>query len=292
MYVVLGANGRAGGETARALIEGGQPVRVVLRRPEQADVWIKRGADVAIGSIDDVASIAAALSNAAGAFLLSPAPTDGDPLHRADEIGSALAMAVRRSGISKIVALSSIGAQHATGTGIIATLHSLERHLQGTAPSMTFLRPGYFVESWAEVARTVVAEGVLPSFLEPARSLPMVSTVDVGHTAARLLVEDFSGERVVELSGADDWSPNDVAAAFGAVLDRPVTVAFVPVEARAHVLAKQGVPPRVAEAILGMYEGLAHGRVAYETGAQRRLGAGSLVDAVRRIVNAAGTETP
>ncbi len=37
MYVVLGANGRAGGETARALIESGNPVRVVLRRPEQAE---------------------------------------------------------------------------------------------------------------------------------------------------------------------------------------------------------------------------------------------------------------
>ena len=39
MFVVLGANGRAGGETARALIELRKPVRVVLRRPEQAERW-------------------------------------------------------------------------------------------------------------------------------------------------------------------------------------------------------------------------------------------------------------
>lgn len=37
MYVVLGANGRAGGEVARALIAGGEAVRVVLRRKEQGE---------------------------------------------------------------------------------------------------------------------------------------------------------------------------------------------------------------------------------------------------------------
>lgn len=39
MHVVFGANGRAGGETARALMANGEPVRVVVRRREQA----KRG---------------------------------------------------------------------------------------------------------------------------------------------------------------------------------------------------------------------------------------------------------
>ena len=61
MFVVLGANGRAGGETARALIELRKPVRVVLRRPEQADRWTKLGAEVAIASIEDVPGLAAAL---------------------------------------------------------------------------------------------------------------------------------------------------------------------------------------------------------------------------------------
>ena len=42
MHVVFGANGRAGGETARALIERGEPVRVVLRRADQAAAWQAR----------------------------------------------------------------------------------------------------------------------------------------------------------------------------------------------------------------------------------------------------------
>lgn len=288
MYVVLGANGRAGGETARALIEMEVPTRVVLRRPEQAAPWVARGAEVAIGSIDDVPSIAAALSNASGAFLLSPAPVSGDPYRRADEIGAALARAVRGAGLPKVVALSSIGAQHKTGTGIIATLNSLEQHLRGAAPAIAFLRPGYFVETWGEVAQAAVNEGVLPTFLEPAQRIPMVSTVDVGWAAARLLVEDFSGERVVELTGPHTWSANDVAAAFSRVLDRTVQAAFVPIEDRASVLAREGVPADVAEALLGMYEGLANGHVTFEAGAQRRLGSVPLLEAVERMLQSAG----
>lgn len=288
MYVVLGANGRAGGETARALIASGNPVRVLLRRPEQAKKWAKLGADVAIGNIEDVPSLAAALRDASGAFLLSPPPVSGDPYSRARQVSSALAEAVRQAGLPKVVALSSIGAQHDKGTGVIATLNSLEKHLEGAAPSTIFLRPGYFVETWGEVAPAVIADSVLPSFLEPSQKIPMVSTIDVGRTAARLLTDEFSGKRIVELRGPQDWSANDVAAAFSGVLDRSVETAFVPPEIRAAVLAQEGVPPEVATALLGMYDGIANGRVEHEQGTEQRRGSVSLADAVERIVRAMG----
>jgi uncharacterized protein YbjT (DUF2867 family) len=284
MYFVLGANGRAGGETAKALIELGQPVRVMLRRPEQAEKWTKLGADVAIGSMDSIPGIAAAMQGASGAFLLCPPPQSGDPYRRADEVGSALAQAVREAGLPKVVVLSSIGAQHETGTGVVAMLNTLERHLKPAAPSITLLRPGYFVETWGEVASAVIAEGVLPSFLEPAHKIPMVSTVDVGRTAANLLGDGVTGERIVELRGAQEWSAYDVAEAFSGVLARPVKTVFVPPEARAAALTREGVSPDVAKALLGMYDGIASGRVAHEEGNELRRGAVSLANAVERIV--------
>ena len=293
MFVVLGANGRAGGETARALIELHKPVRVVLRRPEQAEPWKALGADVAIGSIEDVPGLAAAMKDAEGGFLLCPPPPSGDPYARANEVGRALAAALRQARLPKVVALSSIGAQHATGTGVIATLNSLEKHLDGAAPSTTFLRPGYFVESWGEVAPAVLADGVLPSFLEPSQKIPMVSTTDVGRTAARLLSDDFTGKRVVELRGPQDLSAQDVASAFASILGRPVETAFVPPEARAAVLAQGGVPRELADALLGMYDGIASGRVEFEQGTEQHRGSVALADAVARMLrsmeaNAAG----
>jgi uncharacterized protein YbjT (DUF2867 family) len=284
MFVVLGANGRAGGETARALIDRRKPVRVVLRRPDQAERWTKLGAEVAIGSIEDVPSLAAALSGGTGAFVLCPPPTGGDPYGYANEVGSALAAAVRQARLPKLVALSSIGAQHRTGTGVIATLNSLEKHLEAAAPATTFLRPGYFVETWGEVAPAVMAEGVLPSFLEPSQKIPMVSTADVGRTAAALLGDDVTGKRIVELQGPQDWSATDVAAAFAEVLGRPVQTAFVPPEGRAAVLAEAGVPREVADALLGMYDGIASGRLGHQEGTEQRRGSVALADAIARMV--------
>ena len=284
MFVVLGANGRAGGETARALIERRKPVRVVLRRPDQADRWTTLGAEVAIGSIEDVPGLAAAMKDAEGGFVLCPPPVSGDPYAYANEVGSALAAAVRQARLPKVVALSSIGAQHRTGTGVIATLNSLEKHLEAAAPSTTFLRPGYFVESWGDVAAAAMADGVLPSFLEPAKKTPMVSTTDVGRTAAALLGDDFTGQRVVGLRGPQDWSADDVADAFSKVLGRPVQTAFVPREARAATLAEAGVPREVADALLGMYDGIASGRVEHEEGTEQRRGSVALADAVARMV--------
>jgi uncharacterized protein YbjT (DUF2867 family) len=284
MHVVFGANGRAGGETARALIERGEPVRVAVRRPEQGELWKALGADVAVASLDDANAVAAALTDATAAFLLNPPPIAGDPFRRAAAIGAALAEAVLCADPAKAVVLSSVGAQHHSGTGVIATLHQIEAALADAAPATAFLRPGYFVENWTDVAGSAVAEGTLPTFLELDQKIPMVSTMDVGRAAAQLLCEDWTGQRIVELGGPEDCSARDVAMAFAEVLGRPVAPVFVPPGQRAAVLAEAGLPTTMATALLGMYEGFANGRVDRQDGTERRRGTISLTAAIEGIV--------
>lgn len=284
MFVVLGANGRAGGEAARALIERGEPVRVVLRRKEQGETWTALGAETAVASIEDADAMADALKGASGAFLLNPPPVSGDPYARTEELGTALADAARRAHLPKAVVLSSIGAQHASGTGVVATLNRFEALLDGVAPATAFLRSGYFVETWGEVAETVLSESLLPTFIEPSQRIPMVSTIDVGRTAASLLCEDWTGKRVVELGGPEDWSAGDVASAFADVLGRPVVPVLVPPERRAALLAEAGVPPEVASALLGMYEGIANGLLVRQNDSEQRRGTVSLATALERLV--------
>jgi uncharacterized protein YbjT (DUF2867 family) len=284
MYVVLGANGRAGGEAARALMERGEAVRVVLRRQEQGEKWTALGAEVAVASIEDADAIADALKGASGAFLLNPPPVSGDPYARTEELGAALADAARRARLPKAVVLSSIGAQHASGTGVIATLNRFEARLDGVAPATAFLRSGYFVETWGEVAETVMSESVLPTFLEPSRRIPMVSTIDVGRAAATTLREEWTGKRVVELGGPEDCSAADVASAFAEVLGRHVIPVPVPPERRAALLAEAGVPGEVASALLGMYEGIANGLFMRQNDSEHRRGTISLTAAIERVI--------
>lgn len=286
MNVVFGANGRAGGETARALIERGAPVKVVVRRPEQGERWRAKGAHVAVADLYDTDQVARALQGATAAFLLSPPPLAGDPFSQATQLGEALAEAVGRAELARVVVQSSVGAQHDAGTGVIATLHTLEKALAGTAPATAFLRCGYFVETWSEVAEAAISEGVLPSFLDVDQRIPMVSTMDIGVAAARLLTEEWQGERIVELSGPRDWSARDVATAFANVLGHPVEPVLIPPEQRHGILTDEGVAPEVASALLGMYDGLASGRVTREQGTANWRGSTPLQTAVKRIVAA------
>lgn len=291
MHVVFGASGRAGGETARALIERGEPVRVVVRRLEQGEAWKALGAGVAVASLDDADQVAAALTGATAAFLLSPPPVAGDPFAQATELGRVLAEAVRRAGLPKAVVLSSIGAQHAAGTGVVATLYRIEAALAGTAPATAFLRSGYFVETWSEVAEPAIHEGVLPSFLEVDQKIPMASTTDVGRAAARLMTETWAGTRIVELGGPEDWSAGDVASAFSDVLGRPVEPLFVRPEERRAMLAEAGLFAEVADALLGMYEGITNGRVSRQDGTEHWRGTTPLTAAVERILTKLRTAT-
>jgi uncharacterized protein YbjT (DUF2867 family) len=285
MHVVFGANGRAGGETARALIDRGEAVRVVLRRPEQGEKWTALGVDVAVADLKDADEVAAALKGASGAFVINPTPVRGDPYIHTQEVGTALALALKRARVPKVVALSSIGAQHASGIGVIATLNQIERLLDGAAPTIAFLRSGYFVETWGEVAGAAVTQGVLPTFLEPTQKIPMVSTIDVGRAAAALLGENWNGKRIVELSGPEDWSTADVADAFTEVLGRAVEPIFVPPPERAGVLAKDGIDDAAAEALLGMYDGIATGLFARQDENEQRQGSVSLTTAIERVVS-------
>lgn len=284
MQVVFGAGGRAGGETARALIERGEPLRVVVRRPEQGEAWKARGAEVAVADLYEADQVARALEGASGAFLLSPPPLAGDPFAQAAALGAVLAEAIRRTGLPKAVVLSSVGAQHAGGTGVIATLHALEAALADIAPATAFLRSGYFVETWSEVAGSVLSEGVLPSFLKLDQAIPMVGTADVGEAAARLMSEAWKGTRIVELGGPEDCSARAVAAAFAAVLDRPVEPLLLPPEQRRAILAEAGVAPEVAGALLGMYDGIAEGWVVREEGNEHWRGATPLAVAIEHMV--------
>jgi len=73
------------------------------------------------------------------------------------------------------------------------------------------------------------AQGVIPSFLQPLdKPVAMVATADIGRVAARLLQENWTGRRVVELEGPQRVTPNEIAATFAGLLQRPVRMEVVP----------------------------------------------------------------
>jgi uncharacterized protein YbjT (DUF2867 family) len=174
---------------------------------------------------------------------------------------------VEEAGAPHIVLLSSVGAQHAHGTGPIKALHYAEDTLRATGAVVTVLRPAYFMENWGNVAAVAVAQGVLPSFFDRATHYPMIATRDIGRAVARALLDPPAASRVIELAGPRDPSPEEVAAAFSRALEKPIQLADVPEPGHRAALARNLPAPFAdlfADLFAEMYAGILHGRVAFE----------------------------
>ena len=268
------------------LLARGLPARAVVRRPAQAQALRDRGADAALADVTDQAALAAAFAGAETAYLMNP-PTyrNSDLFAEARRVHSALIAAAETAGVGRIVALSSVGGQHAEGTGNILTTHDLERQLASCSLPVTVLRAANFMENWASAIRPAREKGVLPSmFLPTGRRLPMQSAADVGTAAADLMAEGGARRRLVELHGPQDSSPEDAAAALADLLGHKVAAVAVPREAWPDPFRAQGLPERTVQGFCEMFDGFNTGHIAFEGTGETWRGATTLHTALSRIV--------
>ena len=257
-YAVFGVTGRTGAAAADALLRAGQPVRVVVRDPAQGRPWADRGAAIAVADLTDPVSMTGALSGVRGAYVVSPQQYGrADLFDYADLIAATTARAAAAARVPRLVALSSVGADRATGTGWIRMNRMFEQRLGESGVPAAFLRAAYFMENWTPLVGHAVRTGTLPTFLAPPeRAIPMVATADVGRAAAALLQEAWTGHRIVTLAGPADYAPDDVAASVAAALGKPVDVAAVPEARWPDALADAGFSPAALAGFIEMTRGL------------------------------------
>jgi NAD(P)H dehydrogenase (quinone) len=229
MYTIMGATGKVGGATANALLNAGQRLRVVVRDRAKGESWASRGCELAIGDLGDVDALAKAFEGAEAAFVMLPPTFDPSPDFReAMAMIASLRAALEKTPPRRVVALSTIGAE-SDRPNLLNQLGLMERALSTLAVPVTFLRAAWFMDNAALDVAAARDAGMIDSYLQPLdRAVPMISTEDVGQTAATLLTEEWHGVRVVELEAARRVSPNDIAAAFSKALGKPVKARAVP----------------------------------------------------------------
>jgi uncharacterized protein YbjT (DUF2867 family) len=266
MYVVLGATGNTGSVVAETLLAQGKPVRVVARSAEKAAAWKARGAEVAVASVEDSAALAAAFRGATGVYALIPPDLAApDVLGRGRRIADAIAGAVEASKVPHVVLLSSIGAHLSQGTGVVLYLHYAEQRLASTSAALTAIRAGYFVENWAGLIPVAAQNGVLPTAMVPDKKYPMVTTRDIGTTAAAALLGRIDGRRdIIELAGPEDLSPADVAQTLAGLLGKPVKAIPISLDDLKQAFQGMGASADTANKYAELIDGFNAGRTGYE----------------------------
>jgi NAD(P)H dehydrogenase (quinone) len=271
MYAVTGITGKVGGVVARTLLAARLPVRAVVRDADKGRPWAKQGCEVAIASIADADGLTKAFSGVAGVFLMTPPDFDPEPgFPKTHEAIAAIKAAIVTARPGKVVFLSTVGA-HVGEFNLLNNSKITEEGLRTVRVPVAFLRAAWFMENagWdMEAAKA----GVVPSFLQPLdHPIPMVATADVGRTAAGLLLESWTGQRIVELEGPRRYSAHDVAVAFAEAVCHPVRMEAVPRDTWEPLFRSQGMThplPRIR-----MLDGFNEGWIDFEgVGAEHRTG--------------------
>ena len=244
MYAVMGITGHVGGAVARTLLAKGEKVRGIVRNPEKAMEWRQQGVELFKADYDDVGAITAAFTGVAGVFVMVPpnfAPTPGFAETKATL--KVLREALLRALPPKAVYLSSIGAEQASGLGLITSSHLLEETLGALPFSHAFLRAAWFFENSAGDVASARNEGKIRVQLHPLdRKFPLVATADIGKVGAETLTQSWTGIRHIEVAGPEGYTPLDIADAFAAAVGRPVEAIAVPRAEWETLWVSQGMP--------------------------------------------------
>jgi NAD(P)H dehydrogenase (quinone) len=268
MYAIMGITGQVGGAVARHLLDNGQRIRAIVRDKTKAAAWAARGAEIAIADWSDAAALARAFSDVDGAFVMLPANFAPDPdFAEPRALVQTLVAALRQAQPPKVIALSSIGAQHDRNLGLITQLHLLESALDTLPMPRAHVRAAWFMENLRWDVAPAQREGRLASYLQPLdRAIPMVATDDIGRTVASTLGETWSGRRVIELEGPRRYSPLDMAHALAAVLEHDVEATVVPREQWVARFEDEGMPAGRTAPRIAMLDGFNSGWIAFEGG--------------------------
>jgi uncharacterized protein YbjT (DUF2867 family) len=256
MYVILGASGNTGSIIATSLLLKAKKVRVVGRDAGRLQRFVDKGAEALTADLSDVAALTKAFSGAHAAYLmLPPAKSREDQ----EQESTAIAQAVKESGLRYAVNLSSYGAQVPEGTGPVAGLHSLEQKLNAISGlNVLHLRAAYFMENNLKAIGMIQGMGLLGNALLPNVKLPMIATRDVGDYAAqRLLRLDFSGKKTRELLGERDLSMTEATAVIARGIGKPdLRYEQFPYDQVQQVLTQMGISAKGAAMYIEMYKAI------------------------------------
>lgn len=229
MYIVMGATGHVGSAVAESLLARGERVGIVTHEPDHADSWRDTRVEIFEADVNDVSSLRAAFRRGRRAFLLNPPAdisTDTDLVER--RTAANILAALDGSGLEKVVAESTAGAQSGDRIGDLNVLWELEEGLRAQAIPAAINRAPYYFSNWDEQFDAVRETGKLRTMYPADLPLPMAAPRDLGKAAAERLISpiDDTGVRYVE--GPDRYSSDDVARAFAGALGRAVETVVTP----------------------------------------------------------------
>jgi uncharacterized protein YbjT (DUF2867 family) len=206
MILVTGGTGRLGGQVVRVLRSAGLDVRCVVRKGSEY-FWLNdTGSAYFFGDLRDPKSLSRALRDVqylVAAHGVRTESTDNNHRNVNAEGSIALFDAAKARGVHHVVYISCAGVEAGSEVPLFSAKRAAEDHLQQSGLAYTILRPGLFVQNFADLARRVEANG---SVFLPGRAGAAISPIHTRDLALMCLASlDLPAvhNRVVPVGGPE-----------------------------------------------------------------------------------------
>lgn len=259
MITLVGASGNVGSKVAAQVLAAGKKMRLIARHADNLRQFEAKGAELFIGDSADADFLTSAFSGSEIVVTMIPTILQAEdaPAYQ-DRLGQAQVEAIQRSGVKKVIHLSSLGAHDEENSGIIAGLARQEKRynaLEGV--NVLHLRPTYYMENHLSSLGMILGMGINGGALLADKAFPMIATRDIADEIAELLLHPFfAGKEVRSLIGPRDYTLKEATAILGASIGKP-DLAYVqfPYEDAKHGMTSNGISASVADAYIGMMRG-------------------------------------
>jgi NAD(P)H dehydrogenase (quinone) len=266
--VITGATGHLGKLVVDSLLDlGVDPGEVVAagrNRETLAAHYGPKGVRTVQIDYSDPASLEAAFENGDRVLLVS-----------GTELGQRVAQhrnvidAAQKAGVAQLAYTSVFKAD--TTTLVLAPEHkATEEAVIASGLTYTLLRNGWYTENYAAALEQARQTGKVIASAGNGR-VASASRSDYAAAAAAVLSTDGHDNAVYELSGDAAWDFEDLAASFGAALDRPVSYESVEPGEHLEILKGAGLDGQTAGFLVALDGNIRDGELAAATGDLSRL---------------------
>ncbi|NVI87177.1 NAD(P)H-binding protein [Actinomadura sp. BRA 177] len=253
--------GHVGHHLTSMLIRAGARPLLLARHPKNIPAGLAAHVDIVEADSRELDQVVAATAGVDAVYWVDPPPESADPLADYARATAAITAAVERNRIGRVVFQSSVGAEKRHGAGEIDGLAATEVALDRLDVDVTHLRCGYFFTNLLYDVESVKA-GHLRTVQPIDSPMSWVAPRDIAEVAAlTLLSPGWTGRRVQAVHGPEDLSWAQVASILTEELGHEVRVEQIPDERMRAQYLQLGMPPVVADAVLGMSTGLRDGFV-------------------------------
>jgi uncharacterized protein YbjT (DUF2867 family) len=220
--IITGSLGNISKPLTQQLVQKGHSVTVISSDPQKQKDIEALGAKAAVGTMQDISFLTDTFKGADAVYLMeavghsSMFDSNFNIIEAYSQIARNYKQAVEKSGVKKVIHLSSIGAHTTEGNGVLA-MHYYAEQIFNQLPndiSIKFMRPVGFYSNLFRFIQTIKTQGAIISNYGGDKKEPWVSPLDIATNIAEEMEKSFDG-RLIRYIASEENSPNEIANVLG-----------------------------------------------------------------------------